>query len=178
MLIASAAGLPLLLTTASGCSSADFFIGQDPLAGPAPLAHSTVMLEEAIATENQLISRYTSALDTSALGEPALGGSAGRPAVGSLLATLLAEHRAHLDQLRARLVIPAGMSRSPTASPATTPQAGTPHSLSALRAAERQSADSLLVRLGTVEPALAQLFASIAASDATHVAALSALGVS
>jgi len=30
-------------------------------------------------------------------------------------------------------------------------------------------------RLGTVEPALAQLFASIAACDATHVAALAAL---
>jgi hypothetical protein len=31
----------------------------------------------------------------------------------------------------------------------------------------------LVQRLATVEPALAQLFASIAASDATHVTALS-----
>jgi hypothetical protein len=41
-----------------------------------------------------------------------------------------------------------------------------------LRAAERGSAAGLVRRLGTVEPALAQLFASIAASDATHVTAL------
>ncbi len=41
-----------------------------------------------------------------------------------------------------------------------------------LRAAERTSATNLLRRLVTVEPALAQLFASIAASDATHVVAL------
>ena len=41
-----------------------------------------------------------------------------------------------------------------------------------LRAAERASAADLVRRLATVEPALAQLFASIAASDATHAAAL------
>jgi hypothetical protein len=44
-----------------------------------------------------------------------------------------------------------------------------------LRAAERQSAATLLRQLVTVEPALAQLLASIAASDATHVSALAAL---
>jgi hypothetical protein len=41
-----------------------------------------------------------------------------------------------------------------------------------LRAAERASAADLVQRLATVPPALAQLFASIAASDATHVTAL------
>ena len=41
-----------------------------------------------------------------------------------------------------------------------------------LRAAEQASAADLLRRLVTVQPALAQLFASIAASDATHVVAL------
>ena len=41
-----------------------------------------------------------------------------------------------------------------------------------LRAAERASAAGLVQRLATVEPALAQLFASIAASDATHATAL------
>ena len=41
-----------------------------------------------------------------------------------------------------------------------------------LRAAERASATNLVRRLVSVPPALAQLFASIAASDATHVAAL------
>ncbi len=41
-----------------------------------------------------------------------------------------------------------------------------------LRAAERASAADLVRRLVTVQPALAQLFASIAASDATHAVAL------
>jgi hypothetical protein len=41
-----------------------------------------------------------------------------------------------------------------------------------LRAAERASAAGLVRRLATVEPALAQLFASIAASDATHATVL------
>ena len=41
-----------------------------------------------------------------------------------------------------------------------------------LRAAEQASAADLVRRLATVQPALAQLLASIAASDATHPAAL------
>ena len=45
-----------------------------------------------------------------------------------------------------------------------------------LRAAERASATDLVRRLVSVPPALAQLFASIAASDATHVVALGGNG--
>ncbi len=45
-----------------------------------------------------------------------------------------------------------------------------------LRAAERASATALVRRLVTVPPALAQLFASIAASDATHAVALAGYG--
>jgi hypothetical protein len=41
-----------------------------------------------------------------------------------------------------------------------------------LRAAESASATALVRRLVGMPPALAQLFASIAASDATHVVAL------
>jgi hypothetical protein len=41
-----------------------------------------------------------------------------------------------------------------------------------LRAAERGSAADLVRQLGAAQPALAQLFASIAACHATHVAAL------
>jgi hypothetical protein len=41
-----------------------------------------------------------------------------------------------------------------------------------LLAAERASAAGLVQRLVSVQPALAQLFASIAASDSTHVAVL------
>jgi hypothetical protein len=45
-------------------------------------------------------------------------------------------------------------------------------SIAQLRAAEGASAASLLRRLATVQPGLAQLFASIAASDATHATVL------
>ena len=45
-------------------------------------------------------------------------------------------------------------------------------SMARLRAAERASAADLVRRLATAPPALAQLLASIAASDATHVTAL------
>ena len=45
-------------------------------------------------------------------------------------------------------------------------------SVAQLRAAERVSAADLVQRLATAPPALAQLLASIAASDATHVIAL------
>ena len=89
-----------------------------------------------------------------------------------VLEGLLGQHRQHLGQLQARLVLPSG---SPTASPSASPSSGAvpgPVTIARLRAAERASTADLLRRLVTVQPALAQLFASIAASDATHVAAL------
>jgi hypothetical protein len=45
-----------------------------------------------------------------------------------------------------------------------------------LRAAELHASDALLSRLGTVPPSLAQLLASISASEATHAAMLQAGG--
>jgi hypothetical protein len=71
--------------------------------------------------------------------------------------------------------MPPGSSASPLPSSgartSSSPRAGTV-STARLRAAERASAADLVQRLATVPPALAQLFASIAASDATHVTAL------
>ena len=154
LLIASATALPLLLTT-TGCRSADLFAGPDPLGAPPPLARGTVVLETVIAAEVALISLYESA---------ASGGS-------SVLSRLLSEHQEHLARLRSRLIVPAGSSRRPVV-PTPRPDPA-PASVSMLRDAERQSAASLMRRLSGVEPALAQLFASIAASDASHVAALS-----
>jgi len=161
LLIASATTLPLLLTTA-GCRSADLFAGPDPLGAPPQLARGTVVLEAVIADEVALVSLYESA---------ASGGSGG----SGVLAALLAEHRDHLARLRSRLVVPAGSSRRPHMA---TPHPAAVHpSVSTLRAAEQRSASSLARRLSTVsvEPALAQLLASIAASDASHDAALGAL---
>ena len=98
-----------------------------------------------------------------------------------MLASLLTQHEQHLAQLRARLIEPPGTS----ATRATPSERGRRHGqpgtrrvgTAQLRAAERASAADLVRRLATVEPALAQLFASIAASDATHVTVLAEKGL-
>jgi hypothetical protein len=183
MLVASATALPLLLA-ASGCRSADAFDGPDPLAGRPSPGHDVVVLQAAISAEEALISLYVTATATATAKE----GS-------KLLASLLAQHRQHLARLRAALVLPPGpataspsvtASAGATASPGATTSAGAGASgkgaggkgagvVARLRAAERASAAAGLRRLATVDPSLAQLLASIAACDATHVAALAAL---
>jgi len=163
VLTASAAALPALLATA-GCRSSDLFAGPDPLAGRPALSHDVITLQAVIAAEQAMIKLY----------QAAVGGRLGADG----LAGLLAEHRQHLGRLQARLVLPPGFSAasgsasqsaSPSASPGVVPARVT---MGRLRAAEQASAADLLRRLVTVQPALAQLFASIAASDATHVVAL------
>ena len=158
VLAASAAALPTLLATA-GCKSSQVFAGPDPLAGRPSLAPDVITLQAVIAAERTMIDLYQTAV------------SAGlHPAGGQrLVSGLLAQHRQHLGQLEARLLIPAGQaSPSPSASSVTGRV-----TVARLQAAEQASAASLVRRLATVQPALAQLFASIAASDATHSAALS-----
>jgi len=168
ILLASATALPLLLV-AAGCRSQDVFAGPDPLAGPPPLGHDVLTLQAVIAAEEKMVELYQTAVvaDPQALVRT------------RMLRSLLAQHEQHLAQLRARLVEPPGQaSASPTARPAAS-TAGPPSGpgpastdLARLRAAERASAASLVRRLATVPPALAQLFASIAASDASHVTVL------
>ena len=162
MLAASAAALPALLATA-GCRSSDAFAGPDPLAGRPALSPDVITLQEVIAAERAMIALYQAAVDAGA-----------RPARG--LAGLLAQHQQHLSRLQASLVLPPGSaSASPSASASSSPSSSPSSSrvtVAQLRAAERASAADLVRRLGSVPPALAQLFASIAASDATHVAAL------
>jgi hypothetical protein len=180
MLLASAATVPLLLA-ASGCRSSDAFDGPDPLAGRPRPGHDVVVLQAAIAAEEALVALYVTVT------------SAGSAAGSELLKSLLAQHGQHLARLRAALVLPPGtVTASPevtvsagfaspgaTASPGCTAGAGGQADgrdvVTRLHAAERASAAAGVRRLGTVEPALAQLFASIAACDATHVAALAAL---
>jgi hypothetical protein len=163
IVIASATTLPLLLA-ATGCRSEQAFAGPDPLAGPPPPSPEVITLESVIAAEASLIQAYKTAIS----GDPP---ATARPGD---LAILLTQHEQHLAQLRARLVLPpvtraaAGQDRTPaaiTAAPARV-------TVARLRATERGSAARLVRQLTTVEPALAQLFASIAACHATHVAAL------
>ena len=169
-LLASAAALPLLLATA-GCRSADVFTGPDPLAGRPRPAPDVVTLAAVIAAEENLIGLYRTAL----------AGDSATTARGHDLRALLAEHEQHLTRLRARLIQPPGTATaaaSPRATAAASPRptasaaAPAPVTIAGLRTAERASAAGLVRRLATVEPALAQLFASIAASDATHVTVL------
>ncbi len=164
ILLASAAALPLLLGTA-GCRSSDAFTGPDPLAGRPRPAPEVVTLAAVIAAEENLIGLYRTALAHD---------SAARARARDLLA-LLAQHEQHLMRLRARLIQPPGTATAVASpGPSAKASAAAPErvTIARLRAAERASAAGLVRRLATVEPALAQLFASIAASDATHVTAL------
>ena len=163
-LLASAAALPLLLATA-GCRSSDVFTGPDPLAGRPRPAPDVVTLAAVIAAEENLIGLYRTAL----------AGDSAATARGHDLLVLLAQHEQHLTRLLARLLQPPGTAtavaspRLPAKASAAAPAGVT---IARLRAAEQASAAGLVRRLATVEPALAQLFASIAASDATHVTVL------
>ena len=158
MLLASAAALPLLLG-AAGCRSSDVFTGPDPLAGRPPLGHDVLTLQAVIAAEENMIDLY----------RLAIGGDSGTTRARTLR-SLLAQHQQHLVQLKARLIVPPGASASPS-SASPSPRASTV-SITRLRSAERASAADLVRRLATAPPALAQLLASIAASDATHATAL------
>jgi hypothetical protein len=160
MLAASAAALPALLALA-GCRSSDAFAGPDPLAGRPSLSPDVVTLQGVIAAEQAMIELYQAAVNGN------LAAAQARSLEG-----LLAQHRQHLGLLQARLVVPAG---APSASPSGAPGGAAVGRVTIvrLRAAERASAAGLVRRLVTVQPALAQLFASIAASHATHAVALS-----
>jgi hypothetical protein len=175
VLAASAAAVPVLLATA-GCRSSDAFAGPDPLAGRPTLSPDVVALQAVIAAEQAMITLYQSAvashLALSTAG-PTSGPTTG-PATGraGVLEELLAQHRQHLGQLQARLVLPAGSPSAQASSSASPGAAPARVTIARLRAAESASATDLVRRLVSMPPALAQLFASIAASDATHVVAL------
>ena len=160
MLLASAAALPLLLGTA-GCRSSDVFTGPDPLAGRPPLGHDVLTLQAVIAAEENMIDLY----------RLAISGDSGTTRARTLR-SLLAQHQQHLVHLKARLIVPPGASATPSPSSASPSPRASTVSITRLRAAERASAADLVRRLATAPPALAQLLASIAASDATHATAL------
>ncbi len=160
MLLASAAALPLLLG-AAGCRSSDVFTGPDPLAGRPPLGHDVLTLQAVIAAEENMIDLY----------QLAISGDSGTTRARTLR-SLLAQHQQHLVQLKARLIVPPGASATPSPSSASPSPRASTVSITRLRAAERASAADLVRRLATAPPALAQLLASIAASDATHATAL------
>jgi hypothetical protein len=168
VMLAAAAMLPL--AAVSGCD------GVDVLSAPPSRAPDVTTLQEAIAAEQLLITWYTAVLrDAGTAGATAAGGSS--TALTAVLEPLLTEHRAHLAQLRSRLVVPAGSAASPSPSRRAPAPAG-PGAGSAgvafLGAAEQAAATAMLDRLRSAPGSLAQLFASISASEATHVPVLDA----
>jgi hypothetical protein len=163
VVLAAAAMLPL--AAVSGCD------GADVLATPPSPAPDVTVLREAIAAEQLMVTRYTAVLHEAA----ASGGSAG--SLTGALEPLLTEHRAHLAQLRSRLIVPAGSKASPATpreqAPAPVPS-GVGAGVAFLRTAEQDSATAMQKRLRGAPSSLAQLFASIGASEATHVPVLDA----
>jgi hypothetical protein len=160
VLAVSAAAVPLLL---SACR------GVEVLGPPPPVPRDVRLLHSAIDAERLMVSRYRDAV--------AQAGQGGHPAVTALTG-ILTEHEQHLAQLTARLVVPAGSgSRLP---PAAGASARLPTGLTAvlgvLETAEQDASNTLASQLLGVPPSLAQLMASISASEATHVPVLSSLG--
>jgi hypothetical protein len=160
---AVSAVLPLLLT---GCK------GVQALGTPPPPAPDIVALRTAISAEELMLARYAAFVAPTS-------GSSGDALVVAAVKTVQLEHVAHLAQLKSRLVEPAGSSPSATPSPSlssTAPVPGaTAAALAGLEQAEQAASDRLIRQLGGLPPSLAQLFASIAASEATHVPYLRAL---
>jgi hypothetical protein len=154
LLAASPTTLPLFLAL-SACK------GPAVLSGPPPVPSQTRMLLHTVTAEQNLIWIYNKAMaEYSAL----------RPT----LAPLLAEHRAHLAQLTARVVEPPGRKVPDTVTARPALNATADGALLQLRAAEQAAAARLLGAglLGSASPSLAQLYASIATSEATHVTTL------
>jgi hypothetical protein len=121
-------------------------------------------LDDAIVAEELMIATYRAAL--SAL--------SGATAATSTASSLLGQHQQHLAALHSRLLLPprlATASPRPTPTPSALP-AGVSGVLAGLAAAESSASARLMRQLLDVPPALAQLMASIAASEASHVVVL------
>jgi hypothetical protein len=154
--LAAVVSLPLVATGCKGVGA----LGTPPRQQP-----DVAVVRDAIDGETLMISRYNAVL-------------AAVPALAGPLGPLLKQHHEHLARLRARLIEPNAASRpgrSPavTASPAGAQVPGTPAAARAyLRHAEQAAARTLLGKLTAAPPSLAQLLASIAASEATHALVL------
>jgi hypothetical protein len=145
---------PLLLTLSS-CSKPAVL---DP--PPVPSRQTDVLLA-AVTAEQNLLWLYDKA-------------GAAYPAIAATLAPLRAEHAAHLAQLRATVVEPPGKTVPSTVTSKPPLGATQDKALAQLSAAETGAVAAQMGRLTGAPAALAQLYASIAASEATHIAVLNA----
>jgi hypothetical protein len=160
--LAASALAALAAAGTAGCSPGHPW----PWSQPPKPAPDVAVLHAAIAAETAMISRCAAVV-------------AAVPALTAAVSPVLGEHRAHLAQLRARLAVPAG-APSPAvtarAQPAQVPP-GQAAAVEYLRDAEHARAVTLAGWLAAATtPSLAQLLASIAASEATHAAVLHSPG--
>jgi Domain of unknown function (DUF4439) len=154
--VLAAAAAPLLVVGCKGIGA----LG--PLPQPSPDVRT---LDHAIAAEELMIARYQAAVTA----------LAGRGSPTTTVAALLAQHQLHLVRLKGQLVLPPRLATarpSPSPSPPSVPAAHA-HLLAGLAQAERAAAAALASELSRVPPALAQLMASISASEAAHAELLS-----
>jgi hypothetical protein len=155
MLAVATMMLPVAVT--ASCGVPDLLA---PPPGPSP---SVRTLRAAITAEQALVEAYRRVLDT-------------YPALTASLHPFLAQHEDHLAELKSRLIIPPHVKATPLPTPrAASPPASARAAVTMLGDAERAAAAAQLGRLAAATPSLAQLLASIAASEATHAVALSAL---
>ena len=154
LLAASPSTLPLFLAL-SACK------GPAVLSAPPTVSPQTRALLHAVTAELNLIWIYNKAMAAYSGLIPAL-------------APLRAEHEAHLAQLRGRVIEPPGekVPNTVTVRPVLAATQGA--ALTQLRTAEQAAVSTLMSRLSGASPSLAQLYASIAASESTHVSVLSA----
>jgi hypothetical protein len=150
VLAVAAAALPL---AAAGCK------GLAALGSPPKPAPGVAVASAAVAVERQLIGHYGAVLGAV-------------PALAATLRPLLAQHQDHLARLRAQLIVPPGGQPLPTPRATALAPAPAPGTAAAalhyLRDAEDAAAAALLAHLAAAPPSLAQLLASISASEATH----------
>jgi hypothetical protein len=162
VLIASVAALPALLTACRGVQA----LGTPP---PPPADIDT--LRNAIEHETTLVASYAAVIKSGGSAAPGghagPAGAAGGGRMAAALAVVLADHRQHLAQLRSRLIEPAVHG---SATPAVVAgRRGVILTFAQLEHAEQAASDRMIAQLAGLPPTLAQLFASIAASEATHV---------
>lgn len=131
-----------------------------------------------------MVATYRAAADqltaTGSAGSGAAGsGSAGGAdqRLGAVVAAIQAEHQAHLARLRARLELPPRLAKTKFRAARPSPLPADRHGIiGALVADERAAAARLTSQLLDAPPTLAQLMASIAASEAAHVVYLRRAG--
>jgi hypothetical protein len=145
--------------------------------GPVPkLGLDVVTLEHAINAEELMVARYRSAVTALAaeIGPGAVSAKGRSARAKAEVEAILTEHEAHLERLKARLVLPQRLATArPRPSPTPSPLPSGRHAiLAALTAAETTASERLIRWLNDAPPALAQLMASIAASEAAHVVLL------